>query len=50
MSETPLRRNRDFLLFQGGQLLSTFGSGLSSIAQAGIRAFDPISWSRLSTA
>jgi hypothetical protein len=32
MTETPLRRNRDFLLFQAGQLLSTFGSGLSSIA------------------
>jgi MFS family permease len=29
---TPLWRNRDFLLLQAGQLLSTFGSGLSSIA------------------
>jgi MFS family permease len=29
---TPLRRNRDFLLLQGGQLLSTFGSAMSSIA------------------
>jgi Transmembrane secretion effector len=29
---TPLRRNRDFLLLQTGQLLSTFGSSLSSIA------------------
>jgi MFS family permease len=28
----PLRRNRDFLLLQTGQLLSTFGSGISSIA------------------
>lgn len=29
---TPLRRNRDFLLLQAGQLLSTFGSAMSSIA------------------
>jgi MFS family permease len=28
----PLRRNRDFLLLQAGQLLSTFGSAMSSIA------------------
>ncbi|HKN63158.1 MAG TPA: MFS transporter [Gaiellaceae bacterium] len=28
----PLRRNRDFLLYQGGGLLSTFGSGISQIA------------------
>jgi transmembrane secretion effector len=28
----PLRRNRDFLLFQSGGLLSTFGSGISGIA------------------
>ncbi|HEU5214820.1 MAG TPA: MFS transporter [Gaiellaceae bacterium] len=28
----PLRRNRDFLLFQSGSLLSTFGSGISQIA------------------
>jgi MFS family permease len=28
----PLRRNRDFVLLQGGQLLSTFGSALSGIA------------------
>jgi MFS family permease len=28
----PLRRNRDFLLLQAGQLLSTFGSGVSGIA------------------
>jgi MFS family permease len=28
----PLRRNRDFLLLQTGQLLSTFGSGISGIA------------------
>jgi Transmembrane secretion effector len=29
---TPLRRNRDFVLFQTGALLSTFGSGISGIA------------------
>jgi hypothetical protein len=29
---TPLRRNRDFLLLQSGQGLSTFGSGISTIA------------------
>ena len=29
---TPLRRNRDFLLLQAGQLLSTFGSNVSRIA------------------
>jgi hypothetical protein len=29
---TPLRRNRDFVLLQAGQLLSAFGSGMSSIA------------------
>ena len=29
---TPLRRNRDFVLLQTGQLLSTFGSSASSIA------------------
>jgi Transmembrane secretion effector len=28
----PLRRNRDFVLLQMGQLLSTFGSSMSSIA------------------
>lgn len=28
----PLRRNRDFLLYQSGSLLSTFGSGISGIA------------------
>jgi hypothetical protein len=28
----PLWRNRDFMLLQGGQLLSTFGSAMSSIA------------------
>ncbi len=28
----PLRRNRDFVLLQAGQLLSSFGSSLSSIA------------------
>lgn len=32
MTEIPLRRNREFVLFQAGQLLTTFGSGLSSIA------------------
>ena len=32
MVQTPLRRNRDFVLLQTGQLLSTFGSGLSGIA------------------
>src|SRR5205807_8759301 len=29
---TPLRRNRDFLLLQVGQLLSTFGAAMSAIA------------------
>ena len=29
---TPLWRNRDFMLLQAGQLLSTLGSGLSGIA------------------
>jgi MFS family permease len=29
---TPLWRNRDFLLLQGGQLLSTFGSAMSGLA------------------
>jgi MFS family permease len=29
---TPLRRNRDFVLLQSGQLLSTFGSGMSALA------------------
>jgi hypothetical protein len=28
----PLRRNRDFVLLQAGQLLSTFGSAMSAIA------------------
>jgi MFS family permease len=28
----PLRRNRDFILFQSGAFLSTFGSGISGIA------------------
>jgi MFS family permease len=32
MTLPPLRRNRDFVLLQLGQLLSTFGSGMSSIA------------------
>ncbi len=32
MSTTPLRRNRDFMLLQAGQLLSTFGSSVSAIA------------------
>jgi hypothetical protein len=29
---TPLRRNRDFVLLQAGQLLSTFGANMSAIA------------------
>ena len=29
---TPLRRNRDFVLLQAGQLLSTFGSSMSTLA------------------
>src|SRR5919201_1578057 len=29
---TPLRRNRDFVLLQAGQLLSAFGSNMSRIA------------------
>ena len=29
---TPLRRNRDFVLLQVGQLLSTFGSSMSALA------------------
>jgi MFS family permease len=32
VSSVPLRRNRDFLLLQSGQVLSTFGSGISTIA------------------
>jgi hypothetical protein len=32
MQQTPLWRNRDFMLLQSGQLLSTFGSGVSAIA------------------
>jgi len=32
MSTQPLRRNRDFILLQSGQVLSTFGSGVSTIA------------------
>ncbi len=32
MSVMPLRRNRDFMLLQAGQLLSTFGSNMSGIA------------------
>lgn len=32
MNDTSLWRNRDFVLLQSGQLLSTFGSGLSGIA------------------
>ena len=32
VSTTPLRRNRDFMLLQAGQLLSTFGSSISGIA------------------
>jgi hypothetical protein len=32
MNGVPLRRNRDFMLLQAGQLLSTFGSNMSGIA------------------
>ena len=32
MTTLPLRRNRDFLLLQAGQLLSSFGSNMSRIA------------------
>jgi MFS family permease len=32
VSTTPLRRNRDFMLLQAGQLFSTFGSRVSAIA------------------
>jgi MFS family permease len=32
MQQTPLWRNRDFVLLQSGQLLSTFGSAMSGIA------------------
>jgi len=32
MEQAPLWRNRDFMLMQSGQLLSTFGSSLSGIA------------------
>ncbi len=32
MSAVPLRRNRDFVLFQGGQLLSNFGTQSTQIA------------------
>jgi MFS family permease len=32
MSAVPLRRNRDFMLLQSGQLLSTFGSSVSNLA------------------
>jgi MFS family permease len=32
MNAIPLRRNRDFMLLQAGQLLSTFGSNMSGIA------------------
>ena len=32
MSETPLRRNRDFLLLQSGLLLSSAGSQMTAIA------------------
>jgi MFS family permease len=32
VTETPLRQNRDFMLLQAGQLLSTFGSNMSNIA------------------
>jgi MFS family permease len=32
MQTTPLWRNRDFVLYQGGQLLSQFGSSMSNVA------------------
>jgi len=32
VSETPLRRNRDFLLLQSGLLLSSSGSQMTAIA------------------
>jgi hypothetical protein len=32
MSDTPLRRTRDFVLLQAGQLLSTAGANISRIA------------------
>ena len=32
MTHTPLRRNRDFMLLQAGQLLSTAGTSVSGIA------------------
>jgi MFS family permease len=32
VTAVPLRRNRDFVLLQAGQLLSTFGSSVSNIA------------------
>jgi hypothetical protein len=32
VSTIPLRRNRDFMLLQSGQLLSTFGSSVSNLA------------------
>jgi hypothetical protein len=34
MSDTPLRRNRDFVLLHAGQLLSTAGANISRIAFA----------------
>src|SRR5580765_2330460 len=32
MTGTPLRKNRDFMLLQAGQLLSTAGTSMSTIA------------------
>lgn len=32
LTEPPLRRNRDFVLLQAGQLFSTFGSSMSGLA------------------
>jgi Transmembrane secretion effector len=32
IEHVPLRRNRDFVLYQSGSFLSTFGSGISQIA------------------
>jgi len=36
MTTVPLRRNRDFMLLQAGQLLSRTGSNMSAIAYPAI--------------
>ena len=41
MAEVPLRRNRDFMLLQAGQLLSTAGTQTSSIAYP-LLVFSPV--------